>query len=150
MERFFPIVRRAPILSATAGQPFGIMYHGSLVERNGLELAVDALARIQKTIPAAELRVYGRSTPYLEQVMKKVHSLGLDNNVRYLGPRKLEELVHEIEACDVGIVPNQRNTFTDINTPTRIFEYLALGKPVIAPRTLGYSRLLRPRVPFLL
>ncbi len=119
------------------GQPFVIMYHGSLVERNGLDLAVDALARIHKTVPAAELRVYGRSTPYLERVMEKVHSLGLDGNVRYLGAKKLEELVQEIEACDVGIIPNHRNTFTEINTPTRIFEYLALGKPVIAPRTLG-------------
>lgn len=119
------------------GQPFAVMYHGSLVERNGLELAVDALARLHKTIPAIELRVYGRSTPYLEQVMVKVHSLGLDGHVRYCGAKTLEELVHEIEACDVGIVPNQRNTFTDINTPTRIFEYLALGKPVIAPRTPG-------------
>lgn len=119
------------------GQPFVIMYHGSLVERNGLDLAVDALARIHKTVPAAELRVYGRSTPYLERVMEKVHSLGLDGNVRYLGAKKLEELVQEIEACDVGVIPNHRNTFTEINTPTRIFEYLALGKPVIAPRTLG-------------
>jgi glycosyltransferase involved in cell wall biosynthesis len=121
----------------TPNQPFAIMYHGSLVERNGLELAVDALARIRANVPAIELRVYGRSTPYLEQVMAKVHNLGLDNNVRYCGAKTLEQLVHEIEACDVGIVPNQRNTFTDINTPTRIFEYLALGKPVIAPRTPG-------------
>jgi glycosyltransferase involved in cell wall biosynthesis len=37
----------------------------------------------------------------------------------------------------VGIVPNHRNVFTDISTPTRIFEYLALGKPVIAPRAAG-------------
>ena len=35
------------------------------------------------------------------------------------------------------MIPNQRNPFTDINTPTRILEYLALGKPVIAPRTPG-------------
>jgi glycosyltransferase involved in cell wall biosynthesis len=119
------------------GEPFVIMYHGSLVERNGLDLAVDALARVQKTLPMAELRVYGRSTPYLEQVMDKVRSLGLENNVSYLGAKKLEDLVREIEDCDVGVIPNQRNTFTDINTPTRIFEYLALGKPVIAPRTLG-------------
>jgi len=119
------------------GEPFVIMYHGSLVERNGLDLAVDALARAQKTLPMAELRVYGRSTPYLEQVMDKVRSLGLEDNVSYLGAKKLEDLVREIEDCDVGVIPNQRNTFTDINTPTRIFEYLALGKPVIAPRTLG-------------
>jgi glycosyltransferase involved in cell wall biosynthesis len=121
----------------TSTQPFVIMYHGSLVERNGLELAVDAFVRIREAIPSAELRVYGRSTPYLEQVMDKARDLGLGGRVRYLGARKLEELVQEIEACDVGVIPNQRNTFTDINTPTRIFEYLALGKPVIAPSTLG-------------
>src|SRR6202045_1537643 len=121
----------------TPDQRLRMMYHGSLVERNGLELAVDALARLHKMIPTAELRIYGRSTPYLEQVMAKVHSLGLESNIRYFGAKKLEDLAREIEDCDVGIIPNQRNTFTDINTPTRIFEYLALGKPVIAPRTPG-------------
>jgi glycosyltransferase involved in cell wall biosynthesis len=121
----------------TPDQRLRMMYHGSLVERNGLELAVDALARLHKMIPEAELRIYGRSTPYLERVMDKVRSLGLESNVCYFGAKKLEDLAREIEDCDLGIIPNQRNTFTDINTPTRIFEYLALGKPVIAPRTPG-------------
>lgn len=119
------------------GQPFVLMYHGSLVERNGLELAVDALVHVKKVVPTAQLYVYGRTTPYLEQVMAKVKALDLEGNVRYLGPRKLEELVHDIQGCDVGVIPNPRNTFTEINTPTRIFEYLSLGKPVIAPRTSG-------------
>jgi glycosyltransferase involved in cell wall biosynthesis len=128
----------------TPDQKFYIMYHGSLVERNGLELAVDALVRLHKAIPTAELRIYGKSTPYLEHVMDKVQSLGLENNVHYLGAMNLEELAREIEDCDVGIIPNQRNTFTDINTPTRIFEYLALGKPVIAPRTPGIQDYFAP------
>lgn len=114
-----------------------MMYHGSLVERNGLELAVDAIAQLQTTTPMVDLRIYGRSTPYLEQVLDKVRTLGLESNIRYFGAKKLEDLAREIENCDVGIIPNERNTFTDINTPTRIFEYLALGKPVIAPRTPG-------------
>ena len=37
----------------------------------------------------------------------------------------------------MGVIPNQRSVFTEINTPTRIFEYLAVGKPVIAPRAGG-------------
>jgi glycosyltransferase involved in cell wall biosynthesis len=118
-------------------KPFIIMYHGSLVERNGLDLAVDALARIKDAIPSAELRVYGKKTPYLDDVIAKAKSLGIENNVRFLGPKRLEDLVDEIQACDVGVIPNKRNIFTDINTPTRIFEYLALGKPVIAPNTPG-------------
>jgi len=131
----FRVARSYPL--RRSGEPIVLMYHGSLVERNGLELAVNALALIHESIPTAELRVYGRSTPYLEQVMDKARSLGLEGKVRYLGSRTLEQLVPEIEACDVGVIPNQRNTFTDINTPTRIFEYLALGKPVIAPSTQG-------------
>jgi glycosyltransferase involved in cell wall biosynthesis len=117
--------------------PFVIMYHGSLVERNGLELAVDALERVQRALPSAQLVIYGRKTPYLEQVMEKVRGLGLDDRVHYFGAKTLEELVHEIARCDVGVIPNPRNTFTEINTPTRIFEYLSQGKPVIAPRTRG-------------
>jgi glycosyltransferase involved in cell wall biosynthesis len=116
---------------------FVMMYHGSLVERNGLDLAVDALARVRAAIPTAELRIYGRNTAFLEHVMEQARQKGLSDCVHYRGPKSLEELVHEIEACDVGVIPNHRNAFTDINTPTRIFEYLALGKPVIAPRTLG-------------
>jgi glycosyltransferase involved in cell wall biosynthesis len=49
----------------------------------------------------------------------------------------LEQIVSAIDACDVGLIPNRHNAFTHINTPTRIFEYLARGKPVIAPRTAG-------------
>lgn len=115
----------------TPDQRLRMMYHGSLVERNGLELAVDALGLLHKMVPATELRIYGRSTPYLERVMDKVRRLGLESNVRYFGAKKLEDLAREIEDCDLGIIPNQRNTFTDINTPTRIFEYLADRKSVV-------------------
>jgi glycosyltransferase involved in cell wall biosynthesis len=118
-------------------KPFTIMYHGSLVERNGLDLAVNALEIVRGTIPNVELRICGKRTPFLSRVMGQVRERGLAECVRYLGPKSLEELVNEIAACDVGVIPNHRNPFTEINTPTRIFEYLALGKPVIAPRTPG-------------
>lgn len=126
------------------GRPFVIMYHGSIIERNGLDLAVDAFARVREAIPSAELRIYGRNTPFLERVMKDVHDRGLDDSIRYLGAKRLEELVPEIENCDLGIIPNHHNAFTEINTPTRIFEYLALGKPVIAPSAPGIQDYFSP------
>lgn len=117
--------------------PFVMMYHGSLVERNGLELAVDALARLRESVPHAELRVFAPSTSYLEQVFAKAEKLGARGQVHYLGPKTMEQLKTEIQNCDIGVIPNRQNAFTDINTPTRIFEYLALGKPVVAPNTPG-------------
>ena len=118
-------------------KPFVIMYHGTLVERNGVDLAVDALARVRQSVPIAELRVYGYATPFLKRVMDSVRHKGLHEAVHYLGPKPLEDIVAAIGECDVGVIPNRRSVFTELNTPTRIFEYLALGKPVIAPRTPG-------------
>jgi glycosyltransferase involved in cell wall biosynthesis len=123
--------------SHAVDRPFVIMYHGSLVERNGLDVALDALARVREAIPNAELRIFGTPTPFLDQVMESARSRGLQESVHYLGRKQMEQLVPELEKCDVGIIPNHRNAFTEINTPTRVFEYLALGKPVIAPSTQG-------------
>ncbi len=120
-----------------AGKPFVIMYHGTLVERNGLDLAVEALAKIRRSVPDAELRVYGPRTSFLDKVLHGLPEKELEKAVRYLGPRTLEELVQAIAECNVGVIPNKRSIFTEINTPTRIFEYLALGKPVVAPSANG-------------
>jgi glycosyltransferase involved in cell wall biosynthesis len=118
-------------------KPFVIMYHGSLVERHGLDVGVNALRIVKQTIPRAELRIYGQSTPFLEQVLSSIRDSNLQSSVRYLGPRTLEQIVEAIDECDVGIIPNRRSIFTEINTPTRIFEYLSRGKPVIVPAAQG-------------
>jgi glycosyltransferase involved in cell wall biosynthesis len=136
--RLFPYRAASPCLSERMpGKPVVVMYHGSLVERNGVDLAIEAIARVAAAIPDIQLRIYGGWTPFLEKALAPIRENGLDKHVVYLGPRRLEELANEIALCDVGVIPNQRNAFTDINTPTRIFEYLALGKPVIAPQTRG-------------
>ncbi len=49
----------------------------------------------------------------------------------------LKQIPAAIRECDVGIIPNRRSAFTELNMPTRIFEYLSQGKPVIAPHTRG-------------
>ena len=126
-----------PRKSDGVSQPFVIMYHGTLEDRNGVDIAVEALGKMLQFVPAAELRIYGHRTPFLEQVMSTVSDKGLEKAVQYLGPRRLEQLTEAIAECDVGVIPNKRSIFTEINTPTRIFEYLALGKPVVAPRAPG-------------
>lgn len=138
-ESIFPFraACAGPLMERNSGHPFVVMYHGTLVERNGLDVAVEAFAHVHTKIPAAQLRIYGKSTPFMERVMQSVRERGLQQNVLHLGERPLEQIVAAIDACDVGIIPNRRNAFTNINTPVRIFEYLARGKPVIAPRTPG-------------
>ena len=56
---------------------FVILYHGSLVQRNGFDLAVDALETAKKSIPSARLMVCGERTPFFEKVMESVRERGL-------------------------------------------------------------------------
>jgi glycosyltransferase involved in cell wall biosynthesis len=139
-ENIFQFRDVRPLSSSPRGnKPFVIMYHGSLVERNGLELAIKAFARVRSTIPNAELRIYGSRNPFLDRMMEMVKNQGMEGSVHYLGPKPLEKIVEAIEESDVGVIPNLRNIFTELNTPTRIFEYLALGKPVITPSAPGIT-----------
>jgi glycosyltransferase involved in cell wall biosynthesis len=123
--------------NGNGSKPFVILYHGSLVHRNGFDLAVDSLGKVRGTIPSVRLWVCGKRTNFFENVMKSAQQRGLDAHIDYLGARNLRGIVEAIEQCDLGIIPNHRNIFTEINTPTRIFEYLALAKPVIAPKAKG-------------
>lgn len=118
-------------------RPFVIMYHGTIVERSGLDLAVAALAIARHTLPGIELRICGHATPFLDVVMDRVRRSGLERNVRYLGEKSHEEIVAAIDDSDIGVIPNRRSPFAEMATPTRIFEYLARGKPVVTARARG-------------
>lgn len=118
-------------------RPFVIMYHGSIVERHGLDLAVQALEAVRRSVPTAELRIYGHRSPFCDSLMGSVKGTPLQDAIRYFGAKDLPGIVRAIDECDVGVIPNRRSVFTEINTPTRIFEYLSRGKPVIAPRAQG-------------
>ncbi len=136
-DNVFKLRQPTVTFSREPGREFQVLYHGSLVHRNGFDLAVEAMQTVRKVIPTAVLVVCGAKTPFFDAVMHSARERGLVDTVRYLGPQNLQQIVEAIDRCDLGIVPNHRNLFTEINTPTRIFEYLALGKPVIAPRARG-------------
>jgi glycosyltransferase involved in cell wall biosynthesis len=116
---------------------FTIMYHGSLLQRNGFDLAVRALETVRKTIPGTSLLVCGERTPFFDSVMSSAGQRGLNGAIQYLGMKKPDQIAGTIDDCDLGIIPNHRNIFTEMNTPTRIFEYLSRGKPVVTPRAPG-------------
>ncbi len=138
LEEVFPLRAPEKLPSRKQGARFVLMYHGTLVERHGLHTAISALAELEDSLPGLVFYIYGAETPYLtETVLPLIEELDLRDRVRYVGERSQEVIARAIAECDLGIVPNLRTVFTEINLPTRIFEYLALGKPVIVPQTPG-------------
>jgi glycosyltransferase involved in cell wall biosynthesis len=140
LEEVFPFTEPQEELSASRSTTanFVVMYHGTLVERHGLHTAVEAIARLRQVMPNLRFHIYGEETAYLRDlVLPLVEKLELKDRVRYFGEEPQDVISRAISSCDLGLVPNLRTVFTEINLPTRIFEYLALGKPVIVPDTQG-------------
>ena len=116
---------------------FRLMHHGSIVHRHGIDLLVEAVARVRTKLPGVRLDIYGSPTPFLNVVMETARHLGVADCVHPHGAKSQFEIAQVIQGCHLGIVPNRRSPFTDINMPTRLFEYLAMRRPVLVPSTQG-------------
>jgi glycosyltransferase involved in cell wall biosynthesis len=116
---------------------FRIMHHGSIVHRHGIDLLVEAVALVRPRITGVHLDIFGADTPFLRTVLGTAERLGVRDIVTYHGAKPQSEIAKAIRACHLGVVPNRRSVFTEINFPTRLFEYLAMHRPVLAPSTQG-------------
>jgi glycosyltransferase involved in cell wall biosynthesis len=138
LEEVFPLREPAEEGPSDRSRRFVLMYHGTLVERHGLHTAIEAIAQLRERIPGLRFHIYGEETNYLrEQVLPLVAKLELQDRVQYFGEQPQEVIAQAVADCNLGLVPNLRTVFTEINLPTRIFEYLALGKPVVVPNSQG-------------
>jgi glycosyltransferase involved in cell wall biosynthesis len=133
----------APV-SASNGEEFRIMHHGSIVRRHGIDLLVRAVARARAAVPGIHLDIYGRHEPFLDEVLALAGELNIADIVHYHGAKTPTEIGRAIQSADIGIIPNRRSSFTETNFPTRIFEYLAMNRPVVAPATRGITDYFKP------
>ena len=133
-------VPRAP----NGGDEFRIMHHGSIVHRHGIDLLVEAVAKVRPGIPGVRLDIFGRREPFLDEVLDAARRLGVGDIVHYRGNSTQREIARAILESDLGVIPNRRSAFTGLNFPTRIFEYLAMGRPILVPATQGIEDYFTP------
>lgn len=113
---------------------FVIMYHGTVVERNGLGVALEAIKHIRDRIPNLVFEVYGEGD-FVRQFLELSRAKNLEQVINYHGFVAHDKIAQGIQRADVGLIPNMATVLWEYATPTRMFEYLYLGKPVIVPRT---------------
>src|SRR5262245_59091043 len=116
-ERVFPAPRWRP-WDPTGEVVFS--YHGLIARRHGLVTAVEALADVRRTVPGARFQVRGGGDG-IDGLRARVDELGLAGEVD-LPTRLLElpEIVTEIDRVHIGLVPSQRDPWTDEVLPTKL------------------------------
>jgi glycosyltransferase involved in cell wall biosynthesis len=122
-EMFHP---RNPNQESQKTSQFQIINHGSLLERYGVQTLIQAVPLLVPHIPEIKVNIVGDGE-YRSQLQKLVQDLRLDDYIHFTGLVPIEMIPGLISESDIGVVPILMHM-----QPTKLFEYVAMGKPVIA------------------
>lgn len=126
---FWP--RPAP---ARGANEFVMCYPGTLSWHQGLDLAVEAVGLLRKTVPHLRLMLIGDG-PERENLKRLILERGLGDCISLAGLVPLEEVAAIMSGVDLGVVPKRSDTFGNEAFSTKIMEFMAMGVPVLAART---------------
>lgn len=124
-------------------------YAGSLdPSKDGVDLLIQALAVARSRIPSDRrimLRVWG-SGPQLEELVTLAEDLGLGGDVHFEGVVPRELIPSRFAEVDALALPRPVSRQASGGFPTKLGEYLASGRPVVATSTSDIGRYLEDGV----
>jgi glycosyltransferase involved in cell wall biosynthesis len=123
-----------------------LVYAGAVTPIYELDVVVRAIAALAGTRPdlPVTLDVYGRGDS-AEALTALAAELGVADRVTLHGRIPIDAVPAAVAAADIGLAPTARTEFTDFSLSTKIFEYAAMGKPVIASELPTIERYLGDR-----
>jgi len=107
-----------------------IVYSGSVARRNGVDLAVRAVALLADEFPALRFRVVGEG-PALGSVVRLAEDLGVANRVEFRGFVPSDQVPALLSDAAAGISTQRGGAFGSLVFSMKVAEYVALGLPVI-------------------
>ena len=119
-----------------------LIYHGTVSERFGIIVAVEAMPLINKVIPESKLYIFGGyDLNYKAFIEKRIAELKLEGSVLLEGTKSLEEIYSILLTMHIGVVPYLSDSFMNLANSTKTFEYIASGLPVVESRLRSVEEL---------
>lgn len=132
-ERVFTVDGHTPG-DGSAGR-FTLICHGTVEERYGLDTVIRAVALLRPELPGLRFEIIGQGS-YLPTLEELTRELGVEESIYFSRQFvSVPVLVGAIAAADVGVVAMKRDAFRDITLCGKLFDFISMGKPVIASRT---------------
>ncbi|HYM84749.1 MAG TPA: glycosyltransferase family 4 protein [Candidatus Dormibacteraeota bacterium] len=143
LARFDPA--RQPVRAFAEDGCLRLVYAGALSPVYELDVVLDALRRLRAERPAldAHLDLYGRDFAEVP-LADRAAALGVGEAVTLHGRIPIEAVPAALAAADIGLAPTRRSEMTDFSLSTKVFEYAAMGKPVVASRLPMVERTFPP------
>lgn len=114
-----------------------VLYVGNLEAYQGIDLLFDAMRRLGPDGPCS-LVVVGGGAAEVKRWQEQTKQEGLDGTVLFLGPRPLDQLSGLLAQADILCSPR----LTGVNTPMKIYSYMASGRAVVATDIVSHSQVL--------
>lgn len=129
LQRFDPA--RYPARAFAADGTVRLVYAGAITPTYELDVVLRAVGRLRAEGRPVELELYGRGDSR-ESLESLACDLRIEPAVRFHGRLPIESIPAAVATADIGLAPTRRSDFTDFSLSTKIFEYAAMGKPVVA------------------
>jgi glycosyltransferase involved in cell wall biosynthesis len=118
--------------AAVDDDAFVVGYVGSFGPHRGLDTAIRAFATVASELPDARLLfVGGEGGAVGEQLRTLADDLGVEDQVQFAGRVPFDEVPAYMAACDVCLVPHAATPHTETTLPHKLFQYMAMAKPVL-------------------
>ena len=106
-----------------------LCFVGGLVPWHNFELMLESVRRLENAIGKLRLIIVGDG-PLREKLMTLSKRLLSEQNITFTGNVSHNSVREYIAASDIAIIP-ETNSY---RSPIKMFEYMAMAKPVVAPR----------------
>lgn len=129
---------------------FVVGYVGSFGPHRGLGTLLRAVARLSNpsVAPAmdrpVELLLVGAGSDRFERRLRDhAAALGIADRVTFTGWVDFDDVPGYVRACDLAAVPHERTAHTATTVPHKLFQYMALRRPVLVTDVGPLGRIVR-------
>jgi len=105
-----------------------ILTVGNLVPVKGQRYFIESIYHLIKQRSDIQCIIIGAGKLH-NALIRQIHSMGLENIVKLVGPKPHDEIPLWMNACDLFILPSLNE-----GNPTVIFEALGCGKPIVGTK----------------
>jgi glycosyltransferase involved in cell wall biosynthesis len=134
----FPTAWGAPACDPTK---LTVAFVGGLEPMRGLEAALEMIAAAVRRVPELRLTIIGDGR-WKSDLEAQARALGVGEYVEFAGRREYQRALFEILRADIGLIPHRVTAHTNSTIPNKLFEYMLLGKPVLATDMAPVRRLI--------
>ena len=120
--------------------PLKLIYIGTVSQQRGRDVMLEAMVDLAEEGIPVHLTIVGADDIELTYCKARIQQLGINTHVEVLGRVTGDQIPKMLANADIGICLWEDKPWWRFNPPTKLFEYLTAGLPVLASDIRTHTR----------